>query len=109
MQWSALTTEEQLESLLQQSFSKPQAIYKHSTRCGVSSVVKARLDKAPVAPNVDFHFLDLIAYRSLSNMIAEKLHVHHESPQILLIKNGECIFDESHMSIYMKDIAKEAA
>ena len=109
MQWSLLTTEEQLTGLLEKSFSNPQVIFKHSTRCSVSSVIKTRLEKSAIPPNIDFHYLDLLTYRSLSNKIAEQLHVYHESPQVLLIKNGDCIFDESHIAVYMEDIAAQVA
>jgi bacillithiol system protein YtxJ len=51
----------------------------------------------------------LIAYRSLSNKIAEDLKVHHESPQVLVIKNGDCVYDESHLAIYMEEIAEQVA
>lgn len=108
MQWQLLNSEEQLETLLKQSHTKPQVIFKHSTRCSVSSVIKTRLETNTAPPDIDFHYFDLINYRPLSNKIAEDLKVHHESPQVLLIKNGECIFDESHMAIRMMDIATEA-
>ena len=107
MQWSVLNSEEQLTSILEKSFIKPQVIFKHSTRCSVSSVIKTRLEKDTVPDNIDFHFLDLLAYRSLSKKIAEDLNVHHESPQVLLIQKGECIFDESHLVIRMQDIIDE--
>ncbi len=55
----------------------------------------------------DFHYLDLINYRSLSNKIAETFGVNHESPQVLIIKDGTCVFDESHMGISMADIADQ--
>lgn len=109
MKWSVLTTEEQLNDLIKKSFEQPQVIFKHSTRCSISSTIKNRLEKSTVPPGIDFHYLDLIAYRSLSNKIAADLKVYHESPQVLLIKNGECIFDESHMAIYMDEIAEQAA
>jgi bacillithiol system protein YtxJ len=108
MQWTSLTTEEQLTALVEKSFQQPQVIFKHSTRCAVSSTIKSRLEKSVAPAGIDFHYLDLIAYRSLSNKIAEQLHVYHESPQVLLIKNGECIFDESHLSVYMDDIISQA-
>ena len=108
MNWQLLTTEEELASLLEKSFTRPQVIFKHSTRCGVSSMVKSRLDKGTVPTDIDFYYLDLISYRALSNKIAEDLKVHHESPQILLIKNGECVYDESHTAIRMMDIEAEA-
>jgi len=107
MQWNILTSEEQLSTLLEQSHSKPQVIFKHSTRCSISSVVKARFETSPVPADIDFHYLDLIAHRSLSNKIAEDFGVHHESPQVLLIQKGKCKYDESHLVIRMTDILAE--
>ncbi len=109
MNWNILTTQEQLTALLENSFARPQVIFKHSTRCSISSIAKTRLEKAEAPAHISFHYFDLIACRSLSNKIAEDLKVHHESPQILLIKNGECIYDESHLSIQMDDITELAA
>ena len=108
MNWNILSTEEQLAALLSASHTKPQVIFKHSTRCSISSVVKTRLEKSEAPQYIDFHYLDLIALRSLSNKISTDLNVYHESPQVLLIKNGDCIFDESHMAIRMQDILAEA-
>lgn len=107
MKWNILTTEEELDYLLKKSNTKPQLIFKHSTRCSVSSVVRKRLESAEAPEHIDFHFLDLLAHRSLSNKIAEGLKVYHESPQVLLLQNGECIYDESHMAIRMNDILNE--
>ena len=109
MNWLILSTEEQLADLLEKSFTNPQVIFKHSTRCSISSVIKTRLEKSIVPAHIDFHYLDLLAYRPLSGKIAEQLKVHHESPQVLLIKNGECIYDESHIAVYMEDIAAQVA
>lgn len=104
MTWAVLTTPQDLEQLVQQSMETPQVIFKHSTRCNISSIVKFRLEKTLEVPNVIFHMLDLIKYRSLSNHIAEIFNVQHESPQVLVIRNGKCTFDESHLSIQMEDI-----
>ncbi len=109
MNWSVLNTEEQLAEIISKSHSKPQVIFKHSTRCSVSSMAKARLEKSEIPDTIDFHFLDLIAFRSLSNKIAKDLDVYHESPQVLLLQKGECIYDESHMAIRMDDIAEQVA
>ena len=57
---------------------------------------------------MDFYYLDLIRYRSISNRISELFDVHHESPQILLIKNGECTYDESHLSISIDEVKQQA-
>ena len=55
----------------------------------------------------DFYYLDLLNHRTISAKIAEDFNVYHESPQILLIKNGECVYDESHSGIRMEDIVEE--
>lgn len=109
MDWMILNNSAQLEEIKNRSFEKTQVIFKHSTRCSISSVAKSRLEKAKVPENVDFYYLDLISYRSISNEVAEKFSVFHESPQVLVIRNGECVYDESHMSISMNEIAEQAA
>lgn len=104
MHWIHLTDEEQLKQIISKSNAKPQVIFKHSTRCSISSVALQRLQKAEQPADIDFYYLDLIAYRSLSNKIAEALKVHHESPQVLVLKDGACIYDESHLGISMDEI-----
>ena len=108
MNWIALQSEEELNTIKEKSFTKPQVIFKHSTRCSISSMAKNRLDKSNTSPDVDFHYLDLIKFRGLSNKIAEVYQVYHESPQVLLIKNGECIYDESHSGIDAQEIIEHA-
>ncbi|ANH80641.1 bacillithiol system protein YtxJ [Niabella ginsenosidivorans] len=108
MNWNILEREEQLEQIDTASAHKPQLIFKHSTRCSISTVIKSRLNKKELPPDIDFYFLDLIAHRAISNQIAERYGIRHESPQILLIKNGKCIFTESHNAIFMEDIIDEA-
>jgi bacillithiol system protein YtxJ len=107
MNWITLTNEAQLEELVNRSYSTPQVIFKHSTRCGTSAMVLSRLEKSAVPSDMDFYFLDLLRHRDVSNRIAEQFSVHHESPQVLLIRNGECIYDESHMAIRMEDLAEQ--
>lgn len=108
MHWIHLTDEEQLKSLISKSSAKPQVIFKHSTRCSISSVAFQRLQKAQQPDGIDFYYLDLLAHRSLSNKVAEVFKVHHESPQVLVIKEGKCIYDESHLGISMSDITESA-
>lgn len=104
MNWIQLSQEKQLAEISERSKERPQVIFKHSTRCNISSVAKNRLDKAGAPEGVDFYYLDLINHRNISNYIAELYKVRHESPQVLVIKNGECIYDESHMGISMQQI-----
>ncbi len=88
MQWIPLNSDAQLTQLIQQSAARPQVIFKHSTRCPISSMAKSRLDRSQQPQGADFHFLDLIAYRPLSQKVAEVFKITHESPQVLIIKNG---------------------
>ena len=109
MDWKILSNEEQLQLINQRSAEIPQVIFKHSTRCSISSMAKSRLERAGMPPNTEFYYLDLIQHRNLSNRIAELYQVHHESPQVLIIRNSECIYDESHSGISMDEIAEQTA
>ena len=108
MNWINITKAGQLEEIKELSASKPQVIFKYSTRCSISSVAKSRLERAATPPNIDFYYLDLISFKDISAKIATDFSVHHESPQILLIKNKECVYDESHSGIDMDDIKEQA-
>ena len=109
MHWIHLTDEDQLKQLITKSEERPQVIFKHSIRCNISSVALNRIEKDCCPGNTDFYYLDLISYRSISNKIAELFHVPHESPQVLVIKKGECVYEESHLAITMDDIREEVA
>ncbi len=109
MNWYSLENESDLNRIQEKSFETPQVIFKHSTRCSISAMAKGRLDAAVKAEGLEFHYLDLIRFRDLSNEIAARFHVHHESPQTLLIKNGECILDQSHWEIRYEELAETAA
>lgn len=107
MNWISLTDEAMLATIAEQSAHTPQVIFKHSTRCPVSSMALSRLERSEAPSGVAFYLLDLIQYRSVSNKIAEQFAVHHESPQVLLIKNGECVYDESHQGIDMDELTEQ--
>jgi bacillithiol system protein YtxJ len=109
MNWIPLYTESQLEEIKTRSTDRPQVIFKHSTRCSTSAVVKGRLERGKEPESIDFYYLDLISYRPVSNKIADLFQIDHESPQVLLIRNGQCVYDESHMGITMADIVDAAA
>ena len=104
MNWHPINSVEQLEQIKAASFTTPQVIFKHSTTCSISRMALDRFERAESPENVDFHYLDLLNYRAISNEIATFFLVHHESPQLLLIKNGECIYDESHYGIMMDEL-----
>ncbi|HSV11294.1 MAG TPA: bacillithiol system redox-active protein YtxJ [Hanamia sp.] len=104
MNWIPLEDEKQLEEIVINSNTVPQVIFKHSTRCSISSMAKNRLDKKNAPDGINFYFLDLIKYRSLSNKIAHQFHVSHQSPQVLVIENGKCVYNESHSGIDFEEI-----
>ena len=106
MNWISLQSEAQLESIRERSAGRPQVIFKHSTRCSTSAMVKNRLERAQAPDAIDFYYLDLLNFRPVSNQIAAAFSIPHESPQVLLIRNGQCVYDESHIGITMDDIVE---
>ena len=107
MDWIAITELPVLDEIRLKSFQTPQIIFKHSTRCSISSMVKNRLEKGEPQNDVLFYLLDLIKHRDVSNAISELFQVHHESPQVLLISEGECVFSESHYEINSDDLVEQ--
>jgi bacillithiol system protein YtxJ len=103
MNWIALESADQLNNIKQEAGYS--ILFKHSTRCSISMMAKRRfeLDWDQLPENLPLYFLDLIKYRDLSSQIAQDFHVHHESPQLLLIKDGECILDQSHGAISVEE------
>ena len=106
MNWREFTTEEALEEIKSRSAEKPQVIFKHSTKCSISSMAKSRLERAIAPEDIEFNYLDLIAHRNVSSKIAEEFNIEHASPQVLIIKDGACIYDESHNAINMDEIVE---
>lgn len=106
--WKLLNKPEDLEQIVQNSKEAPQIIYKHSTRCAVSSIALFSLQgiRADVVEKADFHFLNVIDHRDLSNYVAEKLNVRHESPQLLLIRNGKVDWHGSHYQVKAETVAE---
>jgi bacillithiol system protein YtxJ len=104
--WIQLREVGQLDALVHESETTPVIIYKHSTRCGLSSMAERNLEEdwERLKPVVKLYYLDLIRYREVSDSVAERFNVRHESPQILIIRNGRSIYDASHHSINVDDI-----
>ena len=103
MNWIPLRSQQQPDYI--KSAKGYSIIFKHSTRCSVSMMTKKRMemDRDLLPENIPVYFLDLISYRDLSNAISNIFQVHHESPQLLLIKDGECIYETSHGEISLED------
>ncbi len=104
--WIPLQESAQLDQIVDRSRTVPCVIFKHSTRCSISSMAKYRLEENwNFQPNeVEVYYLDLIQYRSISAQVADRFSVYHESPQLLLLRNGECTYDASHLDITVEEL-----
>lgn len=100
MDWEPLNHITQLDEIVTLSKEKPVAIFKHSTRCSISRMALKQFENEFDFPEkVTPYFLDLIAFRDISNDIASRFGVQHQSPQLILIKNGKAIYTTSHSDI----------
>lgn len=103
--WVLLDDNSKLLKAIEESFTKDVVIFKHSTTCSISLMAKRRLEEDwDNLENVIPYYLDLKSFRSISDEVAERFSVHHESPQILLIRQGDCIYDASHFDITIAEL-----
>lgn len=99
MNWNELNQTNQIEDLIVESETTPVGIFKHSTRCSISSTVLDRLERKWDKPTIKMYYLDLIKHRDISNLIAERFNVEHESPQLIILQNGQVVYHDSHYGI----------
>jgi bacillithiol system protein YtxJ len=105
MNWIPMVDLGQLNEIISLSSEKPVLIFKHSTRCSVSRMVLKQFESEfDLEDQVTPYFLDLLEHRDVSNAIAEQFKVVHQSPQLLLIKNGMSEYDASHSAIEMAEL-----
>jgi monothiol bacilliredoxin len=103
--WIPLTTVDQLHTIAQKSKGKTQLIFKHSTRCGISRMVMNQfVSEYDIDAKADLYYLDLLSYREVSNETGYKFQVMHQSPQLLVIKNGIVVAHASHGGINDMDL-----
>ena len=111
MDWKTITTLQDLDKALEFSFNKPVLLFKHSTRCSISATALNRLERgwgSEASTTLQAYFLDLITHRDVSNAIADKLGITHESPQALVVVDGQCVFDASHLGIAVPPLVEAA-
>jgi bacillithiol system protein YtxJ len=111
MKWTSLADIAQLDAIDRESATGKVMIFKHSTRCSTSSTAKARVERNWKEENEKVlhpYYLDLLAHRAISNAIAERYGVEHESPQVLIISKGKCIFSQSHLDISVDEMMEAA-
>ena len=104
--WIGLTDVNQLKEIKQNSKSKTQLIFKDSTRCGISKmVIRQFMSSYTYDDQIDAYYLDLLNYRSISQEVAASFQVMHQSPQLLVIKNGVVVHHASHHEISAHSLA----
>ena len=104
MNWIPLTDEKQLAEIVNISQEKPVVIFKHSTRCSISSTALNRFERAWDSDATTAYYLDLIAYRPISGLIASQFDIEHQSPQVLVIDKGTCPYSATHWDISVEEI-----
>ena len=107
--WKELFTEQDVDELITKSNERPQLIFKHSVTCGISAHARFKLEEGIEAlfEKADANYLNLLRHRNVSNYIARIFSVTHQSPQILLLKNGQSVFNTSHHAINIKSILEK--
>jgi len=114
MNWKRLSNDQELNALTEESFQLPVLIYKHSTRCSLSDITQLRLERSWESDPLDLspYFLDLVFNKEVSDAVEHQFQVRHQSPQVLVIYQGKCIFQSSHLSIShraLKDVIQIGA
>lgn len=109
MQWQIIDSPEKLSEAIELSLRKKVAIFKHSTRCSISSAAKDRIERQWHfdEKSICLYFLDLIKYRALSNQVSEITGIAHQSPQLIILQNKKAIYDASHSGIMPRFIPEE--
>ena len=104
--WIPLESLDQLKTIKASSFEKPAVIFKHSTSCGISNMAKFQLEGEwdLDADEIDFYYLDLWSYRPISNAVAEEFKIVHQSPQMIIIKDGAVVYHTSHHGVHLSGL-----
>ena len=111
--WLPLTDAAQLQSIAQESHEHPVLIFKHSTTCSISAAAKSKLERqwpdASLPADATIYYLDLLRYRPISGQIASEFSVEHQSPQLLMIQDGQVRYHASHMGIRLSEAGAAVA
>lgn len=109
LKWNDLTDLKQLDGLVAESASVPVFIFKHSTRCSISRMALKNFERYYSIDNASPYFLDLLSYRTISDAIASRFDVVHQSPQLILLKDGKCFYTVSHSDIDAEELKVKIA
>jgi monothiol bacilliredoxin len=101
MKMNELHNIEELDGALSESHSRPILLFKHSLTCPISTraldELRSYLDNAD--PRVGYNLITVQTARAVSNETASRLHINHESPQAILVRNGRELWNASHRDI----------
>lgn len=108
LNWIPLTSLEQLDTIKEQSKTESVFIFKHSTRCGISSMVIKQFEKLFTEEHqfLKVYYLDLLNYRNISDEVGYSLQVMHQSPQLIVVKNGVAVYNASHYDITQTNLSR---
>lgn len=106
--WPHVTSVDQVDAIIEESKEHPVAFFKHSTRCGTSIMVLQDLKRNWTENDLKIYYLDLLKHRDVSNAIAEKTQVVHQSPQLIALSEGEVKYHASHSNIDLREARKSA-
>src|ERR1051326_6092589 len=104
MHWIHLTDEDQLQKIIVRSQEKPQVIFQYTPGVFLSEIIFQRFQTKCCPERVDLHFLDVTAHANISENVSRAFHVSHHCPQIIVVKDGECIFEDSGVKISLEEI-----
>lgn len=108
LNWTLIETIEALEKAIARTNDRPALFFKHSTRCSISSMALSRFEKEWNDENhCDLYFIDLISHRDVSNKLSEETNIVHQSPQVIVVKEGSAVYDASHSGIDANEITSK--
>ncbi len=103
--WIKIIDSKTYYDAIEYSYKEPILIFKHSTRCSISSLALNRIESNPQQKLIqNCYYLDLLSFREISNKIEQDFNIFHASPQILVIKDGKCVYNTSHNNIRWSNI-----
>jgi len=108
--WKQLNSIDDWKTAMASSHEKPVLVFKHSTRCSISQMALDRFNRSWMDEDLNHfkpYYLDLIAHRDVSNAIAEDTGIEHQSPQAILLINGNEVLSETHQSIRLENFRNE--
>lgn len=103
---NSITRVEQVEEIINLSENKPVLLFKHSSRCGISAMVLRRFENKLLKAETDYSYylLDILQFRNISMLIQDRFQILHQSPQLLVIRNGKVISHSSHHGILSENL-----